>query len=317
MTRCPFVSDHALTYYAALPERICAYLRNRGIADAIVAEHLLGWNGSRITIPISNRAGEVVFFKLAKDPQDKSASPKMLTTLGAQAELYGWEWLAQQPEEIIICEGEFDRLVLESSGFAAVTSTGGAGTFRPEWGEAFRAIPKVYLCFDRDEAGHRGAERVARLIPRARIVRLPDEVGEGGDVTDFFVRLGRSRVEFVDLLKAARPVPLGELPENTNVRLPRTSPVRKDKTCRLKTLLPIEDVVRQYLPLQRSGQNLVARCPFHDDRNPSFVVYPSTQSFYCFGCQAHGDLYAFLMCIEHLTFLEALQLCRRLAPKHA
>src|SRR5439155_17078888 len=142
----------------------------------------------------------------AKDPEDKSVSPKMLATLGAHAELYGWERFLANPEQIILCEGEFDRLVLESRGFAAVTSTGGALTFRPEWAEAFREIPTIYTCFDNDGAGRAGAERVARLVPQARIVRLPEEVGEGGDVTDFFVRLGRSPEDLVRLLEAAQPL---------------------------------------------------------------------------------------------------------------
>src|SRR5205814_1315760 len=141
-----------------------------GIADAVIELHLLGWNGSRITIPIFDRNGGFEFFKLAKDPDDKSDSPKMLTASGAHAELYGWERVLANPDQIILCEGEFDRLVLETHGFAAVTSTGGAGSFRPEWAEAFREVPNIYLCFDNDAAGRAGAERVARLIPHAKLV---------------------------------------------------------------------------------------------------------------------------------------------------
>src|SRR2546426_2616706 len=197
----------AREYHRNPPKRIREYLqRVRGIADATIDQFLLGWNGSRITVPVFDREGRFAFFKLAKDPEDKSDTPKMLATPGAHAELYGWERVLVKPEQIIICEGEFDRLVLESRGLAAVTSTGGAATFRREWAEAFREIPTIYMCFDNDTAGREGAERVARLIPQARIVRLPEEVGEGGDVTDFFVRLGRSRDEFVGLLEAARPL---------------------------------------------------------------------------------------------------------------
>src|SRR5712691_1828653 len=137
---------------------------------------------------------------------EQTDSPKMLTTPGAHAELYDWQTVLAKPEQIIICEGEFDRLVLESRGFPAVTSTGGAATFRPQWAEAFHAIPTIYMCFDNDDAGQAGAERVAQLIPHARIVRLPQDVGEGGDVTDFFVRLGRSPKGFVRLLEAAQPL---------------------------------------------------------------------------------------------------------------
>src|SRR6266568_510632 len=182
----------AQEYHRNLPVHVREYLvQVRGICTEVIDRHLLGWNGSRITIPIFDRAGQFAFFKLAKRPNDKTDSPKMLATPGAHAELYGWERVLANPDQIIICEGEFDRLALESRGFAAITSTGGALTFRPEWAEAFREIPSIYMCFDNDDAGREGAERVARLIPHARIVRLPDEVGEGGDVTDFFVRLGR------------------------------------------------------------------------------------------------------------------------------
>src|SRR5437879_6522235 len=174
----------AQEYHRHLPQRIRNYLHEaRGISDPVIGRHLLGWNGSRITIPIFDRHGRLAFFKLAKDPEHKTDSPKMLATPGAHAELYGWERVLSKPEQIIICEGEFDRLVLESRGFAAVTSTGGAATFRAEWAELLRGIPSIYMCFDSDAAGRTGAERVAQLIPRARIVRLPEDVGEGGDVT--------------------------------------------------------------------------------------------------------------------------------------
>jgi hypothetical protein len=132
----------AKQYHRNLPDGIRDYLRNqRGISDGVIDLHLLGWNGSRITIPVFNRASTLGFFKLAKDPEDKSDDPKMLALAGAHAVLYGRERVLANPERIIICEGEFDRLVLESQGFAAVTSTGGALTFRPEWTEAFREIP--------------------------------------------------------------------------------------------------------------------------------------------------------------------------------
>src|SRR5947207_3137130 len=198
----------AREYHRNLPAHVREYLQQaRGISPEIVDRHLLGWNGSRITIPIFDRAGQFAFFKLAKGRNDQTDGPKMLATPGAHAELYGWERVLANPERIIICEGEFDRLVLESRCFAAVTSTGGALTFRPEWAEALRGVPTLYMCFDNDDAGRAGAERVARLIPHARIVWLPDEVGEGGDVTDFFVRLGRSREEFLRLLEVAQPLP--------------------------------------------------------------------------------------------------------------
>lgn len=300
-------------YHANLPPHIREYLKQaRGIADEIIDRHLLGWNGNRITIPIFDRDGQFAFFKLTKDPEDKIDSPKTLTTPGAHAELYGWETVLAKPEQIIICEGEYDRLVLETEGFAAVTSTGGALTFRDDWAEAFCEIPNVYICFDNDTAGRIGAERVARLIPHARLVLLPEQVGEGGDVTDFFVRLGRGREEFLSLLEAARPLPeAAHAPAPASRRAPDGA-TQDSEVSQLKSSVAIEDLIGRYVELRTSGQNYKARCPFHEDRNPSLVVFPRTQSFYCFGCRERGDVLSFLMLRDRLTFPEALKVLREL-----
>ncbi len=301
--------DIVAKYHGALPDRIRRYLNDRGVPDGVIDTHLLGWNGSRITIPIFDRKGEVTSFKLAKDPDDRSRSPKMMASPGATAELYGWGSLAGQPAQITICEGEFDGLVLEAQGLKAVTSTGGAGTFRREWAKEFEGIPEVYVCFDRDEAGRKGAERVGRLIRHAKIVELPEEVGEGGDVTDFFVRLGRSREDFERLLTEAKPMPdpppapIEALPRSSGVD--PSSPLRQ-RIERLKSEVPIEHVVSRYVTLQESGGNLVGLCPFHDDHVPSLTVYPRTGTFYCFGCGKRGDVITFIREIEHLGFGQAL-----------
>ena len=87
------------------------------------------------------------------------------------------------------------------------SSTGGARTFREEWAPAFSPIPEIYICYDRDDAGRSGARTVGQLIPQAKVAQLPASVGEGGDITDFFVRLGQSREDFIALLHEAEPVP--------------------------------------------------------------------------------------------------------------
>src|SRR5258708_24866236 len=154
--------DLALQYNKNLPGRIRQYLNDRGIPDAIIDPYLLGWNGLRITIPIYDRKGKVVYFKLAQDPEDKTG-PKMLASPGTTVELYGWDRVIAQTSPLVICEGEFDRLVLEANGFAAVTSTGGADTFRLEWAIEFTAIREGYICFVRDPVGLCGAIRVALM----------------------------------------------------------------------------------------------------------------------------------------------------------
>ena len=296
-------------YERALPDRIRAYLRDvRGISDEAVKHHLLGWDGHRITIPVFNRDGLFSFFKLAKDPEDQTDTPKMLFPPGTRAELYGWERVRVKPERIIICEGEYDRLVLESRGLAAVTSTGGAQVFRRDWAEDFKEILHVYIAFDNDAAGHAGAERVGRLIPHARIVSWPEEIGEGGDVTDYFVRLGKTPEDFFALLQSAQPVP----PAPAEPSLVRASVKERSEIETLKAQIPIQDVVGRSVPLRQTGARFSGRCPFHEDRTPSFVVYPVSQSFHCFGCRAHGDVITFLMRKDQLTFPEAVEALKQL-----
>jgi DNA primase len=300
--------DVALQYHDALPKRLRQYLNGRGIPDHIINSHILGWNGWRITIPIYNQQGEVVFFKLAKAPEDSRPAPKMLTSPGGGVELYGWDRVLQKPQQIIICEGEFDRLVLEAQGFFAVTSTGGAATFRPEWAKAIRAIPQVYACFDRDQAGLNGTMVVTLMIPHAKVVELPAEVGESGDITDYFVRLKRSPEEFVRLLEAAHPAK----PRTRQERQPRspmqsTDSLLAKRIQRIKSAMPIAEIIGQYVDLRPSGRTLLGRCPFHDDRTPSFVIYPHSETFHCFGCRAHGDVISFVQQMEGMSFSQALE----------
>jgi len=315
MTTNPDLHELALGYHRQLPDRIRAYLNARGISDELIHRHLLGWTGGRITIPIPKRDREVAFFKLAKDPEDASAGSKMFATPGSSIELYGWEVVDRKPQRIIIAEGEFDRLVLEANGFDAVTSTGGAGSWRADWSEALSGIREVFVCYDRDAAGESGALRVARQIPNARIVKLPEEVGEGGDVTDFFVRLGRTREDFGLLLEAARPAPPPILQEKRSAGVSGISADLSERIQRVKQTVPIEDLAIQYVELRPSGRNLIGRCPFHSDRSPSFVVFQETRSFHCFGCRAGGDVVNFLMLAMHLTFSEALSSLEKTLPK--
>ena len=69
----------------------------------------------------------------------------------------------------------------------------------------------------------------------------------------------------------------------------------------------IEDVISTYVTLKRRGATLVGLCPFHNEKTPSFTVYPATQSFYCFGCGAGGDAITFVKKIENLDYLDAVK----------
>lgn len=74
---------------------------------------------------------------------------------------------------------------------------------------------------------------------------------------------------------------------------------------RMKT--DINDIISTYVSLKKRGNTYVGLCPFHNEKTPSFTVYPDTQSFYCFGCGAGGDAVGFIKKIENLDYIDAVK----------
>ncbi|MDR0645822.1 MAG: DNA primase [Elusimicrobiota bacterium] len=73
------------------------------------------------------------------------------------------------------------------------------------------------------------------------------------------------------------------------------------------------ELIKEYVPaIKKAGRTYKACCPFHQEKTPSFVISPEKGLFYCFGCQAGGDIFAFLMRVENLSFNEA---ARKLAQR--
>ncbi|HMJ64602.1 MAG TPA: toprim domain-containing protein, partial [Candidatus Binatia bacterium] len=148
-------------FHNFLPEKIRSYLKGRGIPATIIEGHLLGWNGKRITMPIfGENSRKVLGFRYAKSPTDISDTPEVISDPGLGVQLYGLDKLLRKPSRIVICDGEFNRLVLEANDFAAVSSTAGADTFLLEWLPYFEGVKQVFICFNRDRAGEEAARRV-------------------------------------------------------------------------------------------------------------------------------------------------------------
>lgn len=75
----------------------------------------------------------------------------------------------------------------------------------------------------------------------------------------------------------------------------------------LKMRNDITDVISSYVNLKKRGRNMVGLCPFHGEKTPSFNIYTETDSFYCFGCGASGDVISFIMKIDNLDYVEAVK----------
>jgi len=81
----------------------------------------------------------------------------------------------------------------------------------------------------------------------------------------------------------------------------------------IKSRLDIVDVISEYVPLKKTGQNWKGLCPFHSEKTPSFIVSPSKQIYHCFGCGSGGDVFTFLNKYENLSFKESLDILAKKA----
>jgi len=81
-----------------------------------------------------------------------------------------------------------------------------------------------------------------------------------------------------------------------------------DSVSQIKERLTIVDVVSSYVELSPAGKHMKARCPFHSEKTPSFTLSPDRGMYYCYGCQAGGDIFTFIQEIEGVDFKGALQI---------
>lgn len=180
-------------------QRYFRYLTSkRGLTTDVLAEYEIGCDEYRITIPIRDEEGQLV--NIRRYLPEHGNMPKMLSHPKGDGtpRLYPFSILDEMEpgDELIICEGEWDCLLLISLGFRAITNTGNVATWHSEWTQ----ILKHYRCrvvFDvndkDDDLGQRKAWEVGVELAKAgaedvRVVRLP--LGDkyiGGDVTNFFV----------------------------------------------------------------------------------------------------------------------------------
>ncbi|MEI7890817.1 MAG: toprim domain-containing protein [bacterium] len=192
----------------AIPDHIREYLHNRGITDEIINEQKLGWGKfygkNWITIPITDADGTCIFLKLRKDPTDETNPTKYkFFPIGNQATIYGWNTLQKEKSQLLICEGEFDRLILIKNGIPAITSTAGAGTFKKEWLDHLKNFDDIHVVFDKDNVGEKESEKLIQLLAENLLetsihkITLPDRMTDGKDISDYFNRYDGNSDELI------------------------------------------------------------------------------------------------------------------------
>lgn len=172
-----------------LPQNIIEWLYARGITDTVIAANGIDWNGTHIVIPVKDVHGTILFNKYRRDPFGPSDQPKYKYQTGTTAQFFNahklkrWEeFYHKDTPLVIVCEGEMDAMRLESAGYLAVTTTGGAGTFHDEWFELLKGF-EIYVCYDNDEAGVKGAVKLLTKI-NAKMIMVPRAEGVK-DITDY------------------------------------------------------------------------------------------------------------------------------------
>lgn len=184
----------------------------RGLTDETMRKYLVGWDGQRFTIPIYDEDGELVNVR-RYNPRARSHKDKMISwgPGHGSGRIYGLEVLAEH-DEVLYAEGEWDRLVGMQAGFPTVTDTSGAAVFKPEWARHFKG-KTIYFGFDDDKQGDAGAMKATQYLKAvaAGCHRIKLNTGiEGGDITDFFVKLDRSADDLWQLFDEATPLWLPE-----------------------------------------------------------------------------------------------------------
>jgi 5S rRNA maturation endonuclease (ribonuclease M5) len=193
-------------------DEVCRWLREkRGLSDATLKKYEIGWDPrrQRNTIPIRDERGNVVNVRLYNAKKD----PKVINytegqhKYGSPARLFGLDELTRyEGRLVILCEGEWDRLILEQEGFMAVTGTHGAGVFRPEWIAYFRDKDVVVL-YDCDREGQAAARNVVlRALKTAGAASVKNVVlplkgdKDDKDVTDYFHKRGLTAADLQKLI---------------------------------------------------------------------------------------------------------------------
>lgn len=315
------------------PQKVAQFFSLRGIDYETLKRFGVYWNGSEIVIPIKNEKGETLFKKYRRSPESEEG-PKYRNEHGSSVTLFNYN---PDAKKVIITEGELDCIRLATLGYDAVTTTGGSQSFPKEFIEKLQSTEEVYIAYDSDLPGIKGAVKLAGMFPKESNVKLVPfpEYWNGKDVTDYLQH--HTKEEFEALIKNAI-----KLPDNEKIKKSIDECVmlrRKLKSLKLST-----DIIEEYLLVLNLVKNKTDRikkkkeydddftnvkqvpidrfvdfngagfasCIWHSpDKSPSLKYYPKNNTCYCFSCAHSGDVISVVMQINNCTFPQALEILKK------
>lgn len=179
--------------------------KRRGFTLETIRRFELGFDGDRVWIPVKLGNHYVNVRKYAWRPGGEARDKMLSYDIGyGEARLFPSDNLVH--EKLLLCEGETDAMLACQMGYNAISVTGGAGTWTAKFTAAV-AGKTVVICYDIDEAGHKGREKVARAICRVvkevSWINLPITEPKNGDLTDYVVNHGYSKADLDTLIANA------------------------------------------------------------------------------------------------------------------
>ncbi|MBI2356435.1 toprim domain-containing protein, partial [Candidatus Dojkabacteria bacterium] len=169
-------------------------IHKRGLKTDTIKQRHLGFGKffgrTWITIPYFDEKGNFLnLYKLRAPEGSNSASKYLVYPTKAETRLYGLELLDTTQNNIFICEGEFDSMILNQHGHNAISIGSGAQTFKDDWLESLKPFDEISICFDNDPAGEAGAlkliQKLGYIFPLKQVIKhtIPHDDG-AKDVSD-------------------------------------------------------------------------------------------------------------------------------------
>lgn len=222
--------------------------QTRGINENTIKDHQIGFDMiDRYLIPIYDEHGSCINIR-RYNPLAKEMKMLSYGKGYGGAYLYPIDKLINN-DSILLCEGEMDALIANQLGIPAVTLTGGANSTIEPFINHFKG-KSVYICYDVDNAGKKGAVKVANTLQgvakSVKIINLPITDIPNGDLTDYIVKLGHTKEDLTKLMEQATET---ELDDAIEVTLEQSNNVEyQDQRIKMKVIVAGRDSTPYKVP---------------------------------------------------------------------